>query len=299
MRNNETVGVIVGRFQTASLHRGHRELFDYVLSKGHNLNVVVLGKHTAGQPTKRNPFDVDSRMRLINEAYPGMFTIVWLEDCPGDDKEWSKNLDSIIYDLAVNRDVILYGSRDSFAPYYKGKYNIEPYQQKIFCSATEAREHCGKVVHGSPEWRAGVIWATQNQFDKVHPTVDVAIFTAKDEILLGKKSNDNGYRFIGGFVDPTDKAYEDAAIREVLEETSLVAKNMRYVSNVKIDDGRYRHEIDKVITTFFVTDDVAGVPVASDDIAELHRLKFSSLREEDFIPSHMELYWALQNYFNR
>ena len=297
-KTNETVGVIVGRFQTATLHSGHRELFDHVLAKEHNLNIVVLGKSSAGQPTKRNPLDVDARMRMINEVYPGKFALTYLEDVAENDLEWSKRLDALVEGLATSRDVVLYGSRDSFVSCYCGKYKAEAYQQRVYCSASAAREHWGKLVSDSPAWRAGVIWATQNQFDKVHPTVDVAILRTteegRQEVLLGKKSTDEEYRLIGGFVDPSDDSFEEAAAREAREETGLEIMNIKYVGNYKIADGRYRNEIDKVITTFFTAEAVPGMePAPNDDIAELRWAQLNAIRRCDIVSSHWVLLSAL------
>jgi bifunctional NMN adenylyltransferase/nudix hydrolase len=302
MQNNSPtsmVGVIVGRFQTHELSNGHQELFDYVLDLKHNLNVVVLGKSSLGIPTKRNPLDIDSRMRMINEKYPGKFTITWIVDCPDNDKVWSERLDKIVGDLANGRGVMLYGSRDSFIAHYHGKYNCQEYRQKVFCSATEIRETCGKVIHGSSDFRAGVIWATQQQFDKVCPTVDIAIFDSEEGedaiIWMGKKRHDDGYRFIGGFADPTDKSLEDAAKREALEETGLVVDNLKYICSLHTNDYRYRNESDKIITTLFAANVSGGTPKASDDIDELHRLDFNKLDEKDIATVHRRLFNALKS----
>jgi bifunctional NMN adenylyltransferase/nudix hydrolase len=143
-----------------------------------------------------------------------------------------------------------------------------------------------------------VVWATQNQFDKVHPTVDIAIFdsTGKDgeHLILGKKKKDNGFRFIGGFADPKDHSFEESAKREALEETGLVIDNLKYLVSLSVDDSRYRSETDKIITTFFAGYVISGTPKASDDIDELHRLQFCDLKEDDFIVSHQPLFRILK-----
>jgi len=295
-KQDGTVGVIIGRFMCERLSPGHDELIEFVLSKGHNANVIVLGKSLLGIPTRRNPLDIDARIRMINEAYPGKFIITWIEDTPYSDAIWSERLDKIVGDIAGGRNVILYGSRDSFADRYLGHYSVETYEQKQFISATELRELCGKTIHGSAEWRAGVIWATQNQFPKVYPTVDIAIFEKPGSIYLGKRKACGKYIFVGGFADPSDESFEAAAIREVKEETGLDVTNLQYICSRKIDDARYRHETDKIITTFFMATACGGTPKAADDLGELHKVVFHKLKEEDIAELHQPLFRALQEF---
>jgi bifunctional NMN adenylyltransferase/nudix hydrolase len=236
---------------------------------------------------------------MINEKYPGQFIIVWIEDSPDSDKDWSDRLDKIVGDLANGRDIVLYGSRDSFIEHYQGKYVCQEYRQKAFCSVTNIEETCGKNVHGSADFRAGVIWTMQRQFDRVCPTVDIAIFDSEGDgseiIWMGKKKHDDGYRFIGGFADPTDETFEDAAKREVLEETGLEVSDLKYICSLRTDDYRYRHEADKIITTLFAAKVSGGTPKASDDIDELHRLDFKKLEEKDIATVHRQLFNALKS----
>ena len=299
MPNETAVGVIVARFQSHVLHKGHREFLHYVISKGHNLNVIVLGKTKLGIPTFLNPLDIDSRMRMIQEEYPDRFTVIWLEDVPHDNQQWSNNLDKLIGDIANGRDVVLYGSRDSFTSCYKGQYKVETYNQTTYCSATAVREQCGKVVHGSPAWRAGVIWAMQHQYPHAYPTIDVALFDkSKKNIYLAKKSSYDKLMFIGGFVDPTDRDYEHTACREVKEETNLdIAPNkLHYIGSYRVEDSRYMFERDKIITTFFIGVASDGTPRASDDIVELHCRRFAHLTHNDLVSTHHYLFDKLNEW---
>ena len=305
------VAVIVGRFQTSHLTNGHRELIDYVLEQKHNLVLIILGKTPMGIPTKRNPLDVDARNRMIEETYLGsdlikdtQVMVTWIEDIPGSDQQWSERLDKVISDVAGNRNVVVYGSRDSFIDHYHGKYNTCEYKQKVFTSASEVRQALGKEIRNSEAWRAGVVWATQNQFDKVLPTVDVAILDKRDgefNLVLGKKKIYDGYMFIGGFADPTkDISFEETARREVLEETKLqLGDDFRYLGSFKVDDYRYRNEIDKIITSFFLVDVLSGNAIASDDIDSIHTVKLDHLKEEDFATVHRPLFNVLMNYIRQ
>lgn len=284
------VGVIVGRFQVAELTEGHKEIFDYVLNKNHNQNIVVLGVAPT-KATKTNPLDYDSRRRMINDTYPGKFIVMYLKDEQSDD-EWSKKLDKMVLDIANDRDVVMYGSRDSFIAHYTGNLPTEEYRQQITCSGTEQRYYAGKRVQNSAEWRAGAMWATQNQYDSVYPTVDCAIFDDDNYqyMFMAKKEGESLLRFVGGFADPKrDNSYEDTAKRESAEETGLECQLITWIGSAKIDDWRYRSESDKIITNLFVMKRLFGAATAKDDIKELHRVELSKLTDNLVQPEHRVL----------
>src|ERR1041385_6524306 len=101
---------------------------------------------------------------------------------------------------------------------------------------------------------------TQPRYPTVFPTVDVVIERG-GKLLLGRKPNQEKFRFVGGFADPAlDHSYEDAAIREAKEETSLVVKSVRYLGSTRIDDPRYRGTADSIITHLFFAEEWSGVP---------------------------------------
>ncbi|WP_342648600.1 hypothetical protein [Mucilaginibacter sp. CSA2-8R] len=52
---------------------------------------------------------------------------------------------------------------------------------------------------------------------------------------------------------------------------------MLYETSARIDDWRYRHEADKIITLLFSCDHQGGEPAANDDIEELKWFKISNL----------------------
>ena len=302
MNNETTVGVIVARFQVAELTEGHKEILEYVLSKNHNQNIIFLGIAPT-RATKNNPLDYDSRRRMIEDSYPGKFIIFYHKD-EASDKLWSESLDKKISEVVGNRDVILYGSRDSFCKHYFGKYKFEEYHQKVFCSGTEQRLLAGKQVKSSKDWRFGCLYATQNRYPTVYPTVDVAIFDG-DKInpykylYLAKKEREYKLRFIGGFADPSDNSFQEAAIREAREETGLEVSFIDWIGSAKIDDWRYRNEEDKIITNFFALNRVFGSAIAKDDIAEIHRVEVSSLTEDVFVDEHKILFLIMKKWLEK
>lgn len=299
--NKNTVGVIVGRFQVPELTNGHKEIFDYVLSKGYDENIVILGIAPI-KATKTNPLDFDSRKKMIIEAYPNTFTIMYLKDEPSDE-EWSKKLDKMILEnMTRGKDVIIYGNKESFIDHYVGTLKTEEYIQKIICSEAEERFYTGKKVQNNAEWRAGVMWATQNRYDTVYPTVDCAIFDDDKfkYMYMAKKENESLLRFVGGFADlHLDNSYEDSAIREAKEETGLNCEIVSWIGSSKIDDPRYRFESDKIITNLFALKKTSGIAKANDDIKEVHRVEVKSLTEDQIIKEHRVLFNKVKDWIEK
>lgn len=295
------VGVIVGRFQVAYLTEGHRSLLDYVISKNHNKNIIILGNSPV-RSSKKNPLDFDTRRRMIEDEYPGKFIIMYINDIQSDE-DWSNNFDKIVDDIKGLCDVVLYGSRDSFMKHYHGKYldNCEEFTPTVITSGTEQRKRLGKMVNKSKEFRAGCIFTVEQQYPTVHPTVDCAIFKGDglENIILAKKPNETKLRFVGGFADPEKdsvRGFESTARREAQEETGAECEIISYVCSEMIDDWRYRSETNKIITTMFAMKYVFGKLEAHDDIRELHIKKFDELNEDDFVDEHKILFKRLSDW---
>ncbi|MFY7998257.1 MAG: NUDIX domain-containing protein [Candidatus Kapaibacteriota bacterium] len=282
-------GVIVGRFQIHDLHEAHRAIIESVLAQ-HRKVIMFLGV-SATLVTKHNPLDFVARKEMILQAFPQL-TVLALPDMPSD-KDWSKALDQRIREVAPVGGVMLYGGRDSFISCYFGDFPTQELEQRVFVSGTEVRKNVSSEVKSTPDFRAGVIYAAYNQYDKVYPTVDVAI-VRDDTVLLGKKPNQAKYRFIGGFADPRDDSYEQSATREALEETGAEVGDVRYLGSAKIDDWRYASESDKIMTLFFTAKYVFGRIQPQDDISELRFFRFSELQRTDIVPEHGVLYDLLK-----
>lgn len=296
------VGVLVGRFEVAYLTDGHRDLLNYMLSKKHTKNIIILGNSPI-RASKKNPLDFDTRRRMIEAAYPDSeFIIMYINDVPSDEL-WSKNLDGMLDDIRGLNDVVLYGSRDSFINRYSGKFkdNFEEFEPRVITSGSEQRKRLGKLSGRSADFRAGCIFTVEQQYPTVHPTVDCAIF--KDEffskIILAKKCNEDKLRFIGGFADPSKDSYngfESTAKREALEETGCECDIVDYVCSEMIDDWRYRYETNKIITTMFAMKYSFGKLEAHDDICELHIKNFDDLTANDFVAEHRVLFERLSKW---
>jgi bifunctional NMN adenylyltransferase/nudix hydrolase len=268
------VGVIVSRFQTPRLHEGHRKLIEAVTAK-HNKTVIVLGVSPV-LGSRRNPLDFQTRERMIKKEYNNL-VVLPLPNHPID-ATWSTSLDHLLSNTFPGSAFRLYGSRDSFIPFYTGRFDVEQLPEVGNHSSTILRDQISDRVLDSEEFRTGIIYAYSNTYLKVYPTVDIALFRKnKTELLLGRKSIDNKWRLLGGFSDPTDESFEAAARREMIEECGEIdITPMQYEGSFRVADWRYLHEADKIITSLFSTDFVSGEPKGSDDIAEV---KWYSLRE--------------------
>jgi len=284
-------GIIVGRFQIDQLHKAHVDLIQGVCDL-HPKVIIFLGVSPC-MVTKYNPLDFESRKQMILEKFPSV-NVLYIKDTPSD-KVWSQDLDGKIGDLITpNQTVTLYGSRDSFIKYYSGKYPTQELLQEEYISASEVRNTLSKKVINTPQFRAGVIWAAYNKYPITYPTVDIAIIDgAKNRILLGRKRNEDLFRFVGGFAEPNSESYEEDARREVMEETGLEISAIDYVGSFKVDDWRYRKETDQIKTLFFIGSYCFGKAEASDDLEEVKWFDLDGFDINGLVPCHKMMFKAL------
>jgi len=267
--------VIIARFQTPYLHEGHKQLINQV-TENHAKLIILLGVSPI-MGSRKNPYDYYTREKMIKKDYPNVIVLP-ISDHPSD-KTWSENIDNLLKSVFTAEQFCLYGSRDSFIPYYSGRFETIELPEHGDYNATELRKQYADKVFDSNDFRAGILYAYYNQYTKVYPTVDIALFrNSKTEILLGKKSTNNKWRFVGGFADPEDDNYETAAKRELSEECGeMETGEMTYETSRKINDWRYRDEADKIITLLFSCDCISGTPAAQDDIIDLDWFKVTDL----------------------
>ncbi|HEY9008452.1 MAG TPA: NUDIX domain-containing protein [Ohtaekwangia sp.] len=271
------IGVIIARFQSPYLHEGHKSLIESVRQQ-HNTMVIVLGISPV-KGSRRNPLDFQTREKMIKKEYPDVMVLP-LPDHPLDTK-WSQNLDSLLANTFPGSQFILYGSRDSFKTYYSGTNATVELPENGSFRATLIREQISDKVMDSEEFRTGIIYAYANTYLKVYPTVDIAVLrNNKSALLLGRKDIDNKWRLLGGFSDPTDNSYEEAAARELREECGdIEVTPMQYEGSFRVADWRYQNESDKIITTLFSTEYISGDAAGSDDIAKVQWFSLQTVKE--------------------
>lgn len=267
-------GIIVGRFQVHKLTEAHYKLIQMVLER-HTKVIIFLGVSGISPvpSTKRNPLDFELRKQMLERAFEGNNLIVSYVKDMKCDKTWSKQLDGKIQDLvSPNQSVKLYGGRDSFIEHYSGEYSTEQLEPDVYLnvSGTELRDQLKVKAESSDMFRAGVIWANENQFKHAIAAVGVAIFNEDyTKILLGRKKNERKYEFFGGFTEIEDENYEATGIREVKEEAGgIEIGDLQYICSGKVNEWRYRNESDKVYTVVFAAKYMFGAIIPNDDITE-------------------------------
>jgi len=226
--------------------------------------------------------DYATRQKMLQERFPDIL-IASLPDLPTDEV-WSKAIDDVVASVCPAGEVVLYGGRDSFIPYYNGSHKTMQIAVGLAPDGTNVRQVTANEIKVSSDFRAGMIYRAYNQYPSVFQTVDVAILRQTAElkeikknevapmyhILLGRKKNMDGLLLPGGFVSPTDEGLEDAARREAKEETGVKCGELEYVGSRRCSDWRYKHKDDgAIITALFACLESTGEPVAGDDLAEV------------------------------
>lgn len=279
------IGVIIGRFQVHNLHHEHLKLIETVFDN-HDKVIIFLGTTTAIN-TKKNPLDFITRKLMVEKECAAI--ILPLPDCKSD-LIWSKNIDIRISEVFPNKEATLYGSRDSFIPYYKGKHKTCELEPESYISATGIRDKISKKILSSADFRAGIIYSVYSQYPIMFSTVDVVI-VKNDQILLGRKKDETRWRFVGGFVDPTDETEELACAREAREETGLELSDFKFICSKKISDWRYKGIQDRAIMThFYEAKYIFGSPQPMDDIEELKWFNFSEQLVTELVEDHQKLF---------
>lgn len=285
------LGVIVGRFQVPELHLGHQKLIEHV--KSHFDEVCVVVGDTPVKGSKRNPLDYPTRYKMIRDAYPDIL-LTTIMDSPND-VAWSLELDRLIGGICPIGEVIMFGGRDSFIPHYSGRYQTVAIELGYAPTGTEVRNITSNRIRVSTDFRAGIIYATANQYRRVFPTVDIAL-VRDGQIVLGRKKNMSKFCFPGGFADQADQDYETAARREALEETGLQVNTLEYICSHSPKDWRYRHKDDgSIMTVLYLARNPEGQAKAADDLDELHWFKIDESLPQRVIDTHTFLAQALLN----
>ena len=303
------LGIICGRFQVASLTEGHKLLIKTVLQECDSV-LVCVGVSSV-RNTRNEPLPYICREQMLQEYYQNTNTIelfqhkdifpqfvVKLINDIGNNVAWCEELDKLVDEhksdmVNVFDEVIIYGSRDSVAQTYVGKYNTKILDEVPNVSGTKSRSEIKPSCNVL--FREGMIYSSQWKYPQGFPTADVACFrfnkiSNNKDILLCRKPNRTQFQLPGGFFDPLlDKSLENTALRELFEECNISADITDYVGSYVVDDFRYRKEIDKIVTMVYECHWIEGEPIAKDDVVEVMWFDLSYVMDnyEDLIfPAH-------------
>lgn len=296
MAADDTIGVLIGRFQVNEVHEGHVRLIDAV-RRAHSRLVILLGVPPR-LPNEENPLTYPIRERMMRSLVPDAVVMPIL-DCRTDE-EWSRNVDRTIETAYPVAKAVIYGSRKSCIPRYHGRFPTKELDLGVEeLSGTEVRRRLKVEIRDSPDFRAGVIHAMQILPPRINPTVDIAVLRRGSDgrvkdLLLARKAGET-YRFVGGHVDRSDDDFETAARRELGEETGLsIEGDLTYVGSFMVPDWRGSD-----LTVLFAGEHSFGAPVARDDIAEVEWAPIGPKTEAKIVEEHLALYRAVARLVER
>jgi bifunctional NMN adenylyltransferase/nudix hydrolase len=288
MKNS--VGVVIGRFQCHRLTEGHEALLDK--ADEHSKLLICIGvSGVVGTP--HDPLDYQAREQMLKEEYP-CSVIVPLPDNPTNEG-WTKQINQLLNIMFPTDDVVIYCGRvdsgKSLQSGYHGPHKVHEIDEIPNVSATNLRASISRSVEASEAFRRGVIYGATNQFTRCDPVVDICVWKPTDngvEILLGRRHNEGGkLRLPGGHINASDKTAEDAAKRELHEETGVEAGEFEILDQIRVverDAAGYA-----MFTTLFLAKYLHGAGVGGDDLDDCVWVNKSQLAQYLYADSHRRL----------
>lgn len=158
MLRTKTIGVVIGRFQVPELHDGHLALLDHVIKTSDDICVLV---GVCRNTSAKNLLPFDCVEQTIRTSYPAIFHVHPLLDIPGEDLQWSMQIDRFLELLFPCAEIKLYGGRDSFKTHYHGRHR-PVIEYAHFDSGTNGTRIRSEIINGKPEdspaFRRGIIY---------------------------------------------------------------------------------------------------------------------------------------------
>lgn len=241
-----SAAAIIGRFQVPTLTEAHRALIEHI--KVFPKHAILVG--VAPTPLNvKNPLDFLTRQHMLRDEADFKGPIMPLPDM-GDNSQWSRQLDTLLTAMYPTDKVLLVGGRDSFKPFYEGRFDVYELPEIPGISGTDARADIARHPLASEDFRRGVIYAVEQKYPIPFAVADATVYKIdptnnfKCHIALGWRRNDSSLRLAGGFVDPhKDASIAAAANRELNEEFgNIFHPDLEYVADRQIPDWRYQGE---------------------------------------------------------
>jgi len=261
------IGVLIARFQVPELSNGHMELVDYIMSR-HKKIIIFLGVSTI-QNTRRNPLDYANRQAMCQEKYPNAVILPLVDQ--DSNEMWSQVLDSSIPIPFGDKAAVLYGSRDSFIPYYSGKYKTIELAASLTDNGTEKRDMVSREIINSPDFRSGIIHEIYAKDPNVYPVVNICTYNSAGEILLVKKPHEKQWGLPSGNIVTTDENYEQGAKRVFSEKVGINCEinSCMYLFSQRLNEPRYAKETDVLLSSVYLAEMAFGRADAGDGISEV------------------------------
>lgn len=281
--------VFIGRFQP--VHNGHLHVINEALKEADRVLVLIGSANVARSP--RDPFTaMERRMMLLRSvAEPHRVLVDFIEDHPYNDDAWIAEVQSIIADYGRAGSLGLVGfSKDSTSYYLKlfpGMESVNIPSQWGMLNSTDIRKMYfeGPIIPDKtfiptavadflrdfyllPEYK----WLVKEHIfyrdydPKKYPvqviTAD-AVAIQSGHVLLVERAASPGKGLLalpGGHVN-TDETFQQAAIRELIEETGISERGPKhmppavlasYIRDRKVFDAPKRSQRGRVVTEAFL-----------------------------------------------
>lgn len=295
------VGVIIGRFQVPMLHKGHLKLFETVLAR-HKRVLVLLG-NSAWRGGIQNPLDYHTREQMIRGLFPNV--LVSLITDRRTNEEWSQDVDKAIRSIFPFERITLYGGRKGFVSFYSGIFStVETLEDPQFDaqSGTDLRSATAALPIDSIDFRSGVIYASRALPSGPVACVDGAVVrdgsSNGPEILLIRKPMEKNWRFPGGRLDIGDVSLDEAAVREVREETGVeVGKPIYITSEGSIPDWRATKSGLAIHSAIFYMPYIFGSAKGSDDAEVAKWFPLLEIGEDNMEACHKSFLSKVQAWY--
>lgn len=277
-------GIFIGRFQP--FHLGHYGVIKK-MEKAPDLDEIIIGIGSAQcGNTTYNPFTFQEREKMVKESFPELAKpsyIIKINDI-NDYPNWISHVES----LCPQFNVVYAGSEIVKRLFSEKNYEVRGFDEsKRLFSATEIR---AMMVRGE-SWQnfipAGTIKVVKeiggvtrvrklmSEFINPGVTVDVIVnYKDKGVVLIKRKYEPfkDYWAIPGGFLDAGRETLEDAAVRELREETSLLVKKDD-LKLMRVSSTPGRDPRGPTVSTIYYTNKVEGTLHAADDAKEIDVFK--------------------------
>jgi bifunctional NMN adenylyltransferase/nudix hydrolase len=319
--------VFIGRFQP--LHNGHVAVIERALELSREV-LVLVGSANQGR-SLRNPFTYEERRDMIEFSIPdGRLNIQPLKDHTYSDTGWITEVQDIVelYSPAsLGYRVGLIGHNKDNTSYYLSLFpqwgsvaaeGTDLNATKIRTAYLEAGGLSGDVpdavhefllkFHATDPYKylqneANWVCNYQEQwrhvpYPVIFQTVDAVVIKSGHVLLVrrGRKPGIGKLALPGGFIKPDEGLY-DAALRELKEETGLIAGQFSgwTLAGTRTFDDVHRDPRGRFITSAYLLDGGVGSlpPVQGDDDAdEALWVPIAQLKAADLYADH---YFIIQS----